>query len=122
MAFLTHEACAAEPFRLPGGRLLGDTRVALGGNGIARGRVCEPMRLTAIIEPEPTGAPPPHVVVSWRGSSLWEARLDAPQHVDVELPGAGWVAIASVTVATGAEDDPEGGGLWISDLSAEPLP
>ena len=118
-AFRANDACTAERLRLPGGRLLADTRVVLGSNGIARGRVCEPGRLTAVIEPAPTGTTA-HVVVSWRGSTLWEAHLDAAHRIDVELPGAGWVAIASVTVTTGTQDDFEGSGLWISELAAEP--
>lgn len=120
-AFHTSDACSEEPFRLPGSRRIDDARVELRGNGIARGLVCTPTRLTAIVEPRTIGAPV-HVVVSWRGSTLWEARLEVPQRLVVELPGPGWVAIGSVTVPTGTEVDVERSGLWISELSVAPSP
>ena len=115
------DACSEEPISLPGGRRIGDERVALRSNGIARGLVCTPTRLTAIVEPRTIGASE-HVVVSWRGSSLWEAHLEGPQRLVVELPGPGWVAIGSVTVPTGTDVDLERSGLWIFELSVAPSP
>jgi len=120
-AFHASDTCSEQPFSLPGGRRIDGARVELRGNGIARGLVCTPTRLTAIVEPRTIGAQA-HVVVSWRGSSLWEALLEGPQRLAVEVPGQGWVAIGSVTIPTGTEVDLERSGLWISELSVAPSP
>lgn len=116
--FTSEVECAVEPFRLPGGRLIADARVQLLANGIARGRVCAPTRLTSALEPA-DDASTPYVVVSWRGLNVWEGQVEESLRLDLELPDAGWVAIASVSPVAGSLET-AGGGLWISEFSVVP--
>lgn len=105
------------PTRLNGAVWTREGELLLASNDVVRFRVCSPGTLVITARGSELGGVGAHMVVSGSGRNLWEGEVTAPVALALDVPEAGWIAVAFLN---DRYEPPEDRNLWLQGLEFHP--
>lgn len=105
------------PTRLNGAVWTREGELLLASNDVVRFRVCSRGTLAIVARGSELGGVGAYLVVSDSLRNLWEGEVTAPVERELDVPEAGWIAVAFLN---DRYEPPEDRNLWLQSLEFHP--